>query len=330
MAACTSQNTEQTVENQSEEPAAANVPVKPKTEKPSESIEGEDGTVISFQQIEVKGLNPDVNAFQMMYWSEGVETAAYVTVPKKTGYYYLNLMCHGGYVYPLDLSSIHALPSGLVLNAETMISDAHSELVTLSPLYRGYGDSKGTVGGLNGAVLDTNHAIDAIQSYFKEGNMESTIKSGYISTNGITLGGGVVLKLSEMRNDIGNVVAINPYVGLDLLYPWAESHPENDWNEGFLETYHEEFGEFDPDSQFVKDESIQLSRSFIPTLIVQGQKDEVVNWELTQTFFEKLKETNQNEHTNYVLIPEGDHELTEHQAELIQITDDWYKEISGR
>ncbi|WP_154098060.1 alpha/beta hydrolase [Bacillus coahuilensis] len=224
----------------------------------------------------------------MMYWSEGIETSAYVTIPKKKGYYSLAVSCHGGYVIPLDIENVQSI-SGDNLDAETMLSDAKSEIITLSPLYRGYGDSKGTVDGLSGATIDTNNAIDALYAHFKEANMESAIRSGFVSVGGTSLGGGVALKLSQTRKDINNVVAINPYVGLDLLYPWAEDNLDNDWNKGFLETYHQEFGKYDPTSIQAKEESIEIKRSLIPILIVQGQKDEVMNWELTQKFYEKLK-----------------------------------------
>ncbi|RIW30702.1 alpha/beta hydrolase [Bacillus salacetis] len=331
-AACTSQPVESKNEGQTEEPTAApNHSIKNVAGEASDPMEGKDGTVISFEEIEVKELNPALDAYEMMYWSEGVEAAAYVTVPKKKGYYYLSVLCHGGYVYSLDLSNVHALP-GVTLNAETLIGglDTSSEMITLSPLYRGYGNSKGTVPGFNGVTKDTNNAIDALYSYFRSGNTESSIRSGFISASGISLGGGVVLKLASMRDDIGDVVAVNPYVGLDLVYPWAESHPENDWNKGFLDTYQKKFGEFDPSSTFVKEESIPIERNFIPILIVQGQKDQTVNWELTQSYYEKLKEQNQNEHTAYKLIPDGDHLMKEHQDELNQIINDWYVEIFER
>jgi alpha/beta superfamily hydrolase len=314
MVGCSSHTTDHTNEIQSE--------------KTSETLEEKDGTVISFEQIEVTGLDPTLNAYQMMYWSEGVETAAYVTVPKKRGYYYLGVSCHGGYVIPLNEKHVRDVP-GVKFGAESMLREMHSEIITLTPLYRGYADSMGTVPGLYGATVDTNNAIDALYAYFKEGNMESSVRSGYISLSGASLGGGVALKLSQMRNDIGNVVAINPYVGLDLLYPWAENNPDNAWNKGFLETYHNEFGDYDPTSLQSKEESIEIKRSYTPTLIVQGQEDEVMNWELTQAFYEKFKKENQNEHTTLKLIPEGDHGMTEKQDELNKIIDEWYEEIGA-
>ncbi len=314
MVGCSSHTTDHTNEIQSE--------------KTPETLKEKDGTVISFEQIEVTGLAPTLNAYQMMYWSEGVETAAYVTVPKKNGYYYLGVACHGGYVIPLNEKHVQNM-DGEKFDAESMLGEMHSEIITLTPLYRGYADSMGTVPGLYGATVDTNNAIDALYTYFKEGNMESSIKSGYISLSGGSLGGGVVLKLSQMRNDIGNVVAINPYVGLNLLYPWAERNPDNAWNKGFLETYHNEFGDYDSTSLQVREESIEMKRSYTPTLIVQGQEDEVMNWELTQSFYEKFKKENQNEHTTLKLIPEGDHGMTGKQDELNKIIDEWYEEIGA-
>ncbi len=329
MNGCSPSNTSQPGETKSEGTTSTiDQPEKTKKQNSQQTTEiaKEDGTVISFEQIEVKELDPSLNAYQMMYWSEGVETAAYVSIPKANGYYYLSVLCHGGYVIPLDLAGVQSV-SGVNLEAESMLSGMQSGIITLSPMYRGYGDSQGTVPGLYGATLDTNNAIDALYSYFKEGNTESSVRSGVISLSGISLGGGVVLKLSQMRNDIDSVIAVNPYVGLNLLYPWATKHPENSWNKGFLDTYHAEFGEYNPTSKQSKEESIELKRSYTPTLIVQGQKDEVMNWELTQTFYESLKIENQNEHTTLELIPEGDHGLTEHQDALNEIRVNWYRQI---
>lgn len=328
MVGCSPSTTETSEERQSEEKAPAVEQVEnPKLKETLDSPK-EDGTVISFEQVKAASIDPDLDAYQMMYWSEGIETAAYVTIPKKKGHYFLGVICHGGYVIPLDFEGIQSIDEEN-LDAESMLSEMSSEVITLQPLYRGYGESKGTAPGLYGATIDTNNAIEALYAYFKEGNMESSVRSGFISLSGGSLGGGVVLKLSQMRKDIDNVVAINPYVGLDLAYPWADNHPENDWNKGFLETYHKEFGDYDPASIQAKEESIELKRSFTPILIVQGQKDEVMNWELTQKFYEKLKKENQNEHTILEFIPDGEHYLVENENELNQIIDNWYREIGS-
>ena len=107
---------------------------------------------------------------------------------------------------------------------ERMISYAPQEVVTLMPLYRGYGGSDGTVNGLKGNTLDTENAIKAVTNYFNHKKDVKKIEEGMLFLRGYSMGGGVVLDVASERKDVTSVIAISPFVGWDISGAWDEKN----------------------------------------------------------------------------------------------------------
>jgi dienelactone hydrolase len=290
------------------------------TEKEKSSMKSiEDSEkIISFKPIQVEGLNPSLDSYKMRYWSEGEETVAYVSLPKKEGVYNLTVVCHGGLPAPIKDTHIQSI-EGISFD-KTLLLNTSPEVIGLVPLYRGYGESNGTVPGLNGVTLDTSNAIDALTKYL-EGN-ENRKSTGGVFVSGTSLGGGVALKLATLREDITDVVAVSPYVGLDIYYPWLLENPEIDI--GFLDMFNEAYGDYDEKSEATAKESINFKKINVPVLIVQGDSDTHVDWRTVKMFYDKLKQENEN--TTFELISGGSHGLHNKQEELLQIIESWFKE----
>ncbi|WP_179884976.1 S9 family peptidase [Bacillus sp. AFS015802] len=275
--------------------------------------------VISFDPMQVEGLDPSLESYKMIYMSEGEKAAAYVSLPKKTGAYNLNLVLHGGFPTPKDMSHVPDM-LGLNFNENMILYSSSPGLIGLVPLYRGYGESGGTVPGLNGATLDTSHAIDALTAYLEKN--EKRKSTGKVFVYGTSLGGGVALKLATIRDDIADVVAVSPYVGLDIVYPWLLDNRDKDI--GFLEMFQEAYGDYDEDSEQTKKESINVEEIDVPVLILQGDADRHIDWHPVKSFYEGLKKENEN--TTFELIPDGDHGLMNKQQELNAVTSTWFNE----
>ncbi|CAN7522213.1 alpha/beta hydrolase family protein [Rossellomorea sp. LjRoot5] len=282
-------------------------------------IEDKTNKVVAFDPIQVEGLNATVQSYKMTYMSEGEEAVAYVTLPEKEGSYPVNLSLHGGFPASKDLSHVTDM-MGVTFDKNMLLYTASPGLISLVPLYRGYGESDGTVPGLNGATLDTSHAIDALTAYLEK--IEKRKSSGKVFVSGTSLGGGVGLKLATFRDDIADVVAVSPYVGLDHVYPWLLENPDKDI--GFLEMFQEAYGDYDQSSEQTKEESIDVEKIDVPVLIVQGDADSHIDWHPVKNFSDQLKKENDN--TTFELIPDGDHGLMNKQEELNGINSAWFKE----
>jgi dipeptidyl aminopeptidase/acylaminoacyl peptidase len=289
------------------------------SEKEKTFVEDEATKIVAFDPIQVKGLNATLESYKMTYMSEGEEAVAYVTLPEKEGSYPVNLSLHGGFPASKDLSHVSDM-IGVTFDKNMVLYSASPGLISLVPLYRGYGESAGTVPGLNGATLDTSHAIDALTSYLEKN--EKRKRTGNVFVSGTSLGGGVGLKLATIRDDIADVVAISPYVGLDPVYPWLLENPDKDI--GFLDMYQDAYGDYDPKSEQTKEESINVKKINVPVLIVQGDADRHTDWHPVKSFYDELKKENDN--TTFELIPDGDHGLMNKQEELNAITAAWFNE----
>jgi pimeloyl-ACP methyl ester carboxylesterase len=273
--------------------------------------------VLSFDPIQVDGLNSSLESYEMTYMSEGEEAIAYVTLPKREGSFPVNLVLHGGFPASKEVSHVPNM-MGIAFDETMLLSSSTPGLITLVPLYRGYGESNGTVPGLNGATIDTSRAIDALTAYL--GENEKRKSTGKVFVLGTSLGGGVALKLATIREDISDVVAVSPYVGLDIVYPWLLENSDKDI--GFIEMFREAYSDFDEHSKQTKEESIDFKKIDVPVLIVQGDADTHVDWHPVKIFYDHLIQENDN--TTFELIPDGDHVLTNKQQELVQITTAWF------
>ncbi|MCA1060397.1 alpha/beta hydrolase [Rossellomorea aquimaris] len=275
--------------------------------------------VLSFDPIQVDGLDSSLLSYKMTYSSEGEQAVAYVTLPKKAGAYHVNLSLHGGFPASKDLSHVQDM-MGLTFDKNMLLYTSTPGMISLVPLYRGYGESDGTVPGLKGATLDTSHAIDALTAYLEKN--ETRKSTGKVFVSGTSLGGGVGLKLATMRDDIADVVAVSPYVGLDIVYPWLLDNRDKDI--GFLEMFQEAYGAYDQNSEETKEESILVEKIDVPVLMVQGDADTHIDSHTVEVFYDRLKK--ENEHTTYKLIPDGDHGLTNKQQELNATITTWFHE----
>jgi dienelactone hydrolase len=279
----------------------------------------EDEAVVAFDPIQVDGLNVSLQAYKMTYMSEGEKAVAYVTLPKKGGSYPVNLSLHGGFPASKDLSHVSNM-MGVTFDKNMLLYSASPGLISLVPLYRGYGESDGTIPGLHGTTLDTSHAIDALTAYLEKN--ESRKSTGKVFVMGTSLGGGVGLKLATIRDDIADVVAISPYVGLDRVYPWLLENPDKDI--GFLEMFQDAYGDYEQSSEQIKEESIDVKKIEVPVLIVQGDADRHIDWHPVKSFFDQLKKENDN--TTFELMPDGDHGLMNKREELKEINEAWFNE----
>ena len=275
--------------------------------------------VTAFEAIKVEGLDASLESYKMTYMSEGEKAVAYVTLPKREGSYPVNLVLHGGFPASKDISHVPDI-LGVTFDKNLLLYSSSPGIISLLPLYRGYGESGGTVPGLNGATLDTSHAIDVLHAYLDQN--EKRKSTGDVFVYGTSLGGGVGLKLATIRDDIADVVAVSPYVGLDLVYPWLMENPDKDI--GFLEMFQEAYGDYDEDSEQTKEESIDVKKIDVPVLIVQGDEDAHIDWHPVKSFYDQLKKENEN--TTLELIPDGDHGLMNKQQELNEINAAWFNE----
>lgn len=82
----------------------------------------------------------------MMYWSNGVKTEAYLSVPQEKGTYSLEVNLHGGWIGPVKQTHV-SLVGGVIFDKH-LIEGSMPNIITVVPMYRGYGESGGTVNGL--------------------------------------------------------------------------------------------------------------------------------------------------------------------------------------
>lgn len=276
-----------------------------------------DGKVISMETIELSDAGSAVNRYRMMYWSEGTKTEAYVAVPKGVGSFPLFISCHGGSAVPSKQKHKTTIGGSYTLN-KTIIRNVQPYVITLMPMYRGYGHSNGTVNGLYGDTVDVQNAIKAVMAYFNKSNQspEVQIQKNRISLSGVSIGGGVALKVAALREDVASVVALSPFVGWDILGTWYQKH-----NPSRLSNAEETFEPFDPDSTDYQKQSIPYKKIEARTLLLQGKKDEVVPWQTVKILYKKMKKNDQN--VTFKLVEGGNHALTNKRDIANKIVNNW-------
>ncbi|WEG13655.1 prolyl oligopeptidase family serine peptidase [Pullulanibacillus sp. KACC 23026] len=278
----------------------------------------QNGRLISLTKIKVQ-QEYDLQTYRMTYWSDGVKTVAYVAAPKVLGNYPLNVELHGGETLPTNkkhLTSITYEGETHSTASSSEIENSEPSVVTLAPMYRGYEKSDGTVQGLNGDTIDTENAIKALTSYFNSNKKLPHIKKGHIYLIGISMGGGVALKVASERNDIVDVIAESPFVGWDIWGAWDKKH-----NDSIYEEMTFYYGSYDPSSQKYKDQSINFKKIVAPVLLVQGTNDKFTPWETVQTFYNDMKSAHKN--VTLKLIKGGNHGLSNKRSELIKDIDNF-------
>lgn len=271
-----------------------------------------DGTIASLTPYTIKGQNPYIKLYKMFYWSAGKKVEAFVSEPTDNGKYPLLIGCHGGYV--ISYPKMHAS------SLETLSGIAHDTAlyVEVDPMYRGYGDSQGTVQNVSQNTLDAENAIKAART-LKDVNRTEL----YVS--GTSMGGAVALMLAE-RPDVKAVVAKSPWVGWSINGEWAMKNADQSqlavlrWNEALAR-----YGPVKPDSPIYQRESPDISKIKAPVLILQGTGDKVVPWQTVQDFVKDMKSAGKK--IRLVLYPGGDHALTKkYTKDAIYEENTWFTE----
>jgi dienelactone hydrolase len=279
---------------------------KPQSQKQKQSLDKDakqDGKFISMVKINVPQTY-DLQSYRMTYWSAGEKVVAYVALPKVGGIYQMFIGLHGGYSLPSTKQSVsNIVDNGKIHTYDSsMIKDSQLSTITLIPMYRGYEKSEGTIHGLAEDTLDTNNAIKSLKSYLLSHKNGPQLEKDHIYLSGISLGGGVALKLASERNDIVYAIAISPFVGWDISGQWYKDH-----NIGMFDSMKEAYGTFIPTVDNYKSNSIDYKKIKVPVLLVQGTDDPNVPWQTVQTFYNELRSNNQN--VTFKLIKGGDHGL---------------------
>lgn len=294
--------------------------------KTADTTPKEDGIVISMKKIDVQNVNASIQTYRMMYWSKGTKTEAYVAAPKEPGTFPLVIICHGGWTTSENRVHVSLVNNGPhnVAEEERIIENPWPNAITLAPMYRGYGNSDGTVNGLSGNTIDTENAIKAIRSFLNSKKETPHIQDGHIYLNGTSMGGGVALKVASERKDVLSVVAVSPFVGWDIVGSWDQKHTDNATWKSYLNNAVSVYGPFDAESTVYKQESIPYKNIKAPTLLIQGTSDTKTPWQTVQILYKKMNENNQD--VTFKPIDGGFHDLTNKTDILNQTLNDWWKD----
>lgn len=287
----------------------------------SNQMEKKDGQVISVaQMIHVPHLKASLTLYQIFYWSKKTKTVAFLSIPKglKDSSHSFVVMCHGGYSEPENIK--HVKNMGSLYFDSRLAANARPDVVTLTPLFRGYGASNGNIQGVFENTRDTQNAIKAAAVVLKQKGVK--LSDHKISLMGASMGGAVVLRLASERSDIDNVVAVSPLVGLNIMMPALQKYDDHGNFIQEFNTIEHGFGiPFNPQKKIYKQESIDYQKIKAPVLLIQGTSDDAVPWQSVQTFYEKMKAASKN--VSLKLIPGGNHNLVNRQGILNQLLDQW-------
>lgn len=288
-------------------------------ERKSPNHSRKDGQIISVHQIHLQKLDDRLKAYRMMYWSNGVITEAYLSVPQEKGTYSLEVNLHGGWIGPVKQTHV-SLVGGVIFDKH-LIEGSMPNIITVVPMYRGYGESGGTVNGLEGNTKDTQNAITAVKKYLGKNGID--IYQGETILMGTSTGGGVALKVASQQKGIASVIAISPYLGADLLGAWYKEHLDNSTYKNYFTYMEKAFGPYNPSkSPYIK-ESIDYKKINVPVLLIQGKKDEIIPWQTVKRFSDNMKADGKD--VTLKLVPDGDHALTNKQTELMDTIQMWFK-----
>lgn len=277
-----------------------------------------DGQVISMKKIKGSIVDSAIQEYKMMYWSQDSQVEAYAAIPKSKGTYPLLVTLHGGYLLPMNTTHVREI--GKDYFDDHILKYASSRMISVLPMYRGYGDSEGTVHSLNGDTIDTENAIKAITNYSKTHRDFPSIETTGIYINGISMGGGVALKLASERKDVKSVVAVSPFVGMDIYGKYSETVDKG----GFFDrNMIQELGPLNLNDPQYKKQSINYKTIKAPTLIIEGTNDYNTPLETVKTFYQKMKGNHQN-NVKLEIIQGGNHGLLNKSSEVNSILNQWY------
>lgn len=271
-----------------------------------------DGELISLRTISVPHTSQYVSTFKMMYWSHNTKTEAFLAAPKYAGMYPLFMSLHGGAdtAYPVHH---YSSPAG----ADTL-EYAGSKFLTLVPEYRGYAGSDGTIPNLQGEVSDVDNAVKALASTVY------SIEPNHIYLEGTSMGGAVALQLAAQRTDVRSVIVVSPFVGWNIVGPWATANrSKNTIASTMYQVMEANFGSYSNSNLKFAPVSVDYQKIHVPTLILQGTRDMHVAWQTVQLLYKDMKRT--DPHVKFELSPGGNHGLKNKENLLSQATIAWYE-----
>ncbi len=262
---------------------------------------GRNGKIASLTLVRGSGeiANPKIRVFRMFYWSAGKQVEAWLTEPVRPGHYPLLVVLHGG--WPWDMRHLHRVTTVIGVNVFPSFSyyeDFSSKIVTITPAYRGYGESQGSVQGMLGDTLDAENAMTAALSLHQ-------VKPNDTYVWGVSMGGGIALMLASEQKGIRAVVADSPFVGWDITAYWAKRLKETStFNSGEVPyaTYAYGSAHFAVRSPYDHTSTIHA-----PVLLLQGEKDHHVIWQTVESLYQRMKKEGKG--VSLVLYKTGHHGL---------------------
>ncbi|MCI0181805.1 alpha/beta hydrolase family protein [Sulfoacidibacillus ferrooxidans] len=256
------------------------------------------GEIASMSLVNLKGEidNPHINVYKLFYWSDQQKVEAFLTEPKRKGHYPLLVFLHGGYVVA-DARIQHAK------YGQPAIGVYSSKIITITPEYRGYMESGGSVAGMLGDTVDAQNAIRAVLSL-------GEVKPDDIYLWGVSMGGGVALMLASTMSDIRAVVATSPFVGYDVTVSLAQQlHESRVYDISYIEDAYGPKGS-EPAKYLVRSPIDHISGIKAPVLLLQGEEDHHVMWQAVQLFYDKMRM--QSKVVDIRLYATGHHTLENH------------------
>ena len=258
------------------------------------------GKIASLTLVHGKGesVNPKIRVFKMFYWSAGKKVEAWLTEPVRPGHYPLLVFLHGGWaVYSRYTHHVTTI-QGVQVFPNSPWTDLSSQIVSILPAYRGYGESQGSVHGMLGDTLDAEDAMLAAMSLHH-------VKPNDTYLSGVSMGGGVALMLASEQKGIRAVVANSPFVGWDITANWAKRLKETaTFNSGEVPyaTYTYGSTHFAVRSPYDHTTTIHA-----PVLLLQGKEDNAVIWQTVESLYQRMKK--EGKVVNLVLYKTGHHAL---------------------
>ena len=258
---------------------------------------GRNGEIASLTLMHESGefVNPKIRVFKMFYWSAGKKVEAWLTEPVRPGHYPLLVFLHGGWsVYSRYTHHVTTI-QGVQVFPNSPWADLSSQIVSIWPAYRGYGESQGSVHGMLGDTLDAENAMLAALSLHH-------VKPNDTYLSGVSMGGGVALMLASEQKGIRAVVANSPFVGLDITAYWAKKLNESSIFDIPFAT--QAYGETHIAIRSPYDHTTTIHA---PVLLLQGEEDHHVIWQTVESLYQRMKKEGKD--VNLVLYKTGHHAL---------------------
>lgn len=253
-----------------------------------------DGQLLTRAAVAGSSVPGAATLSQIYYWCQGQRVEAYLTVPTSAGQFPLLVRLHGGSAWNGPSHSSFGWSAALAGSL------ASSSYVELFPEYQGYMGSTGAVRGLRRDAEDTICGIHAAES-------TGRVRSHELYLIGASIGGGVALKVAGDLPHVRAVVAISPWVGINLVEPWETQHALP--GTIFASQLKNEIASYGrhPSPAVLAQQSPAIAPITAPTLLLQGTADHHVPWQTVQEFAQAMKAAGKT--VQLTLFPGGHHGL---------------------